>query len=263
MAVDKEALLAAVAQAGNQGRIDYEQAQAANQAAQQEAIRQALANSVASQAPAGAQAEIAQIISRPYEASQTRLNEQHFASQDWYNRTRTNADQFLTAQQGLAEALTARALAEAQARGSGGGGSGGGDGGSDAVIDWYDNLKDVFGTADIAKGAIAAEAQNLGLHKWSVSGKAPFEVDREYAMDEYGVPAGVAGTWFTQPKDEAKFQSAIPGVIAGIKNKKGAKKAIRQARSQAKALPGNQHYLVSMVRQQAKAKVQRRRRRRR
>jgi len=226
MAVDKAAMLAAIAQAGSQGKADYETAQAQMAAQQQSAIQAALANGLARNAPAGAQAELANIVGGGYRGRQAQLTSNQATSQDWFNRTGANAGLWGDVLNPLMDAVTARAQIEA----AGGGGSGGGGGGSgkgDEPLDWYSNLKDLYGTSDNAKTAIAGIAND-----WHTSGVSNREASRRYAQS-LGIPAELLNEYGGSPDTE--FGAYTNQQIAGAKNPRGARKALAQVRGSARA----------------------------
>lgn len=254
MAVDKEGLLAALAQAGTQGAADYKTAQDQIASQQADAIRMALANGVASSAPAGAQAELSNIVSQPYEASQRHLTENAAASQDWFNRSRWDTGVFQSGIDGLREALIARAQAEAAGGGGGGSGGGGsGGGGSGDAGDWYSGLKDAFGTADLGWAGIKGETQN----DWHQSGVPDYEAARQHAINDYGVPAGIAATKFAPSKDETALARALGDSAKTVKNRHQLKRFVKDARAlgtQSKAT--NRGYYQNQAIQQARQQVQ-------
>lgn len=260
--MDKAQLLAAIAAAGTQGRVDYEQAQAANSAAQHDALRAALSQSIAMGAPQGANDEISRIIGQPYQVSNERLAANAQAQETWMNHAKWNSGVFQGNVERLRDALIAQTLAEQAAGGGSGGGGGGGGGGSDPG-DWYENLKDSFGTAALGFDAIGAEAKALGLHKWSNTGMSPHAATAKFAEENYGVPAGVAASKYTQPKDDVKFEAEAKSRVASVKNKKSLKKFTKGLRATAKSIPGNQKYITSKFKAQAKSQVQAKRKRRR
>jgi hypothetical protein len=268
MPVDKAALLASIAQAGEQGKKDYESAQATNAAAQAEAIRRALASGVQGGAPAGAQAELERITSEPYAGTARRLTERQAGQADWFTRTGANANQWADVMSGLQEAVLARALAEAAAGGgggsggggSGGGGRGGGGGGggkgkAEPEFDWYKNLGDVFGTATLGfESGIPNEAKALGLTDWHTSewGLPSTLATQRYAQEAYGVPASVAQGKYP----ESPFGTFAAGRVAGITSPRTARKAVTQVRRQARQAvrkqPGMETgYYVQQVRKAA------------
>jgi hypothetical protein len=262
MGASKEELLAAIAAAGTQGRVDYEQAQAANSQAQAEAIRMALSNGVAQSAGGGAQQELARIIGQPYQVSNDRLAANAQAQETWFNHSKWNSGVFQGNLDKLREALIAQTLAE-QAAGGSGGGSGGGGGGKDPKeVDWYDNLKSIFGTQELGFKGIAAEAKNLGLNSSNESGLPRYLQTRQYAMDEYGVPEGVAASEYGPSKYAFTGDPKKPGVMesaATVRTKnhlKAFKKAVKQIGRQT---PGNQAYWNRQAIQTAKKRVKRKR----
>ena len=264
----KEELLAAIAAAGTQGKVDYEAAQVANRNAQAAAIQAALAGVAANSNP-GAQQQLSQIVSQPYQVSNEHLAANEAAQQTWMNESKWNTGVFQGNIERLRDALIAQTLAEqaASGGGGGGGGSGGGGGGSD-TIDWYSNLKDAFGTADIGKQAIAAEADQLGLTKYKNSGLSPHEATQQYAVDKYGVPPGVAAAWYKQSKDDVAIQNAATNLARKAGRGKLPMRQLKsKLRANNRANPGDQTYIrkqaVEMARQQRQAQQQRRRKRRR
>jgi hypothetical protein len=255
MALGKEELLAAIAAAGTAGRTAYDQANQAIAAQQQEAVRAALASGVAGQAPAGAQAEISRIVSQPYQQRSAQITQNRATMDDWYARQSAMQGTFLDQSLALAEAQAAAALAGGGGGGSGGGGGGGGD---DAPFDWYENLKDTFGTADLGFGGIQSEAEALGLTQYKNSGMAPYEATQQYAMSEYGVPQGVAMSKYKQSEDDMAIQGAAGGLVGGYSaGKYGMKELKSRLRKNNRANPGDQTYIRKAAVAQAKASPRR------
>lgn len=288
MAVDKQALLDAVAQRGTAGRKAYEDAQKALGGQQSDAIRSALANGVASQAPAGAQAELSRIVGVPYQNRQAQLTSDLASQEDWYNRAGTSAGQWADNMTGMHTAVTTRAEQERALvlelqriewdqkmkeyalrmysmlqgdaeSGGGGGGSGGSGSGGSGIDDWYENVKDLFGTGENAESGIWGEAmQSVADTPWGQIGEAPHAYAQRYATEKFGVPAGVAGGWYPQPKEDVKFQDKLRNTFTKIaakpkkKQARAATNALTNIRAAAKTTPGNQKYLVA----QAKAAKQ-------
>lgn len=220
--MDKAALLDAIAQSGSAGKAAYEQAQQNLAAQQAEAIRGALASGVAGQAGAGAQAQLAQIAGQPYESRAAMLQQNQAAMQDWYNRLGAARGSWADQQQALQEVALQQALAKA----SGGGGGGGGGGGS--TDSWYDKLKDTFGTAEIAKSAIPGEAAAAGLTDWKTTGQGvePIQAVRQYAQEQYDIPAGTSMEWFPTPQ----IASDVNAILGTATNRKSARTAAANLR---------------------------------
>lgn len=255
MAVDKEAMLAAIAQAGTAGKQAYEQAQAAMAAQQAEAIRMALASGVAQNSNMGAQAEIQRIVSQPYQTRAAQLTSNEAAMTDWFNRTGVNARQWGDVMAGLTEAVAARAAAEG---GGGGGGSGGGGGGGEDTFDWYENLKDTFGTADLGWDAIAGEAKSLGLNSIQNPDQPRYLQTRDYATNAYGVPPEIAAGKFLPSEFAFSGDDEAPGVMESattVGNRRQFKQFKKDVKRVGRSTPGNQSYWVRQSINTAKGKI--------
>jgi len=244
--MDKQALLDAIAQSGSAGKAAYDQAQAEMARQQQEAVRAALSSGIAGNAPSGAQAQLEQIISQPYQARTAQLTQNRATMQDWYNRLGASTGAWADQQQGLQQAAIAAALA--RATGSGGGGGGGG---SDSS--WYDNLRDQYGTGEIAQDTIVNEAlQNAG-QDWRQTGISPVEARRNYLQYVYGVPAETAAAFFPNRFGEWSTQ-----LISSAQTPQQAKKYLgiirQQARQASVQAPGS---ATGYYGQQARDYVQR------
>lgn len=248
MAVDKESLLAAVAQAGSAGKQAYEQAQQALAAQQADAVRMALSNGISRDANAGAQAELQRIVAQPYQTRAAQLTSNEAASNDWFNRMGVNARQWGDVMSGLTEAVAARAAAQAA------GGGGGGGGGSDKPFDWYKNFQDTFGTAALGFDALPGEASAAGATDWHQTGVAPWQGVRNYAMNQYGMPESIANSKW----GPSAFQQAADQKLSGVTNAKQARKALAQIRGSSRyysqTAPGqyNTGYTVNQARQQVR-----------
>jgi hypothetical protein len=242
--MDKAALLDAIAKSGSAGRAAYEQAQQALAGQQAEAVRMALASGVAGQAPSGAQAEIERIVSQPYQSRTAQLAQNQASMEDWYNRLSASRGSWADQQRALQDVALQQALAEA----SGGGGGGGGGGGSDD--NWYDQLRDVYGTGEIAQETIVNEAlQNAGSN-WRTANKSPTELRREYLTNTYGVPPETAAVWIP----ESQFASRAQTEMNNARNRREAIQALatirRKARTQNEKNPGQgTGYAVNQQRQ--------------
>jgi len=184
--MDKAALLDAIAKSGSAGRAAYEQAQQSLAGQQSEAVRMALASGVAGRAPAGAQSELENIISQPYQSRIATLRQNQATMEDWYNRLGAARGAWADQQQALQDVALQQALAQATGGGGGGGGSGGGEGGTG---DWYKDLVKTFGTWSNAKQAINDELVNLD---WKSTGKSPTEAGRQFLTEKYGIPPEAA-----------------------------------------------------------------------
>jgi hypothetical protein len=190
--MDKAALLDAIAKSGSAGRAAYEQAQQSLAGQQSEAVRMALASGVAGRAPAGAQSELENIISQPYQSRIATLRQNQATMEDWYNRLGAARGAWADQQKALQDVALQQALAEASGGGGGGGRGGGGSGGGEGGTgDWYKDLVKTFGTWSNAKQAINDELVNLD---WKSTGKSPTEAGREFLTEKYGIsPEAAAG----------------------------------------------------------------------
>lgn len=201
--MDKAALLDAIARSGSAGKAAYEQAQQNIAAQQAEAIRGALASGVAGQAGAGAQAQLAQIASQPYESRAATLQQNQATMEDWYNRLGAARGAWADQQQALQQIALEQALAQASG-GGGGGGRGGGGGGS--ADNWADLLREQYGTLDIAKQSLLGEAERAGATR--TPGMSPWEGARQYASETYGIPMQTLEGWIPVSEFEQTYGAA-------------------------------------------------------
>lgn len=248
---ERLALLEAIAQAGTRGKEAYQAAQAQIAQQQQEAVRMALSSSVAGDAPAEAQAELSRIIGEPYQSRSAYLTSNQVAQEDWFNRLGASQNAYQTNINRLADIMAANAAA--------GGGGGGGSGGSGRAPKeeeppmWDDLLRDQFSSVPLGLDAIGAEANRLGLTKFKTAGKAPWLATQDYAIDKYGVPAGIAASHYTQPADDKEFINLIPDQLElARKAGKTPRQFMNEVRATAKSIPGNQKYITTPVKKTAK-----------
>lgn len=230
--MDKAALLDAIAKSGSAGRAAYEQAQQALAGQQAEAVRMALASGVAGQAPSGAQAEIERIVSQPYQSRTAQLQQNQASMEDWYNRLSASRGSWADQQKALQDFALQQALAEAT------GGGGGGGGRTPQEPSWYENVKDVFGTGELAKPGIEGEAIAAGAADWRKTGMSPAAGIRQFAINEYGVPEGIGSSWYP----ESPFVTETASFISGARTPKQARNRLAiirsKAQKQATGVPG-------------------------
>lgn len=249
--VDKAALLDAIAKSGSAGRAAYEQAQQSLAGQQAEAVRMALASGVAGQAPAGAQAELERIISQPYQTRAAQLAQNQASMEDWYNRLSASRGAWADQQKALQDVALQQALAEAT------GGGGGGGGRTPKESDWYDSLKDAFGTAAIAKNALKEEAIAGGAENWRETGMSPVAAIRAYAASEYGVPESVAATWYPESEFSKAYGSYGQNLPSYTRQqaKEGLYNILANAKRTGRQSPGSYTgYTVSTAKEAARQK---------
>lgn len=234
MALGKEELLAAIAAAGSAGRAAYDQAQAQIAQQQKQAVAQALASGVAGNAPAGAQEQLAGIISQPYQNRTAQITSNRATMDDWYNRQSAMQGTYLDTALRLAE-LQAAGLGGGSGGGGGGGGGRGG-GGDDDPFDWEGALSDKWGTTERGFDGIWNEAKALGLNSVQNPDLPRYQQTRAYATSAYGVPEGVAEIEF----GPTKFQSAAETLAPNLANFKNFYKSNDPKDPGAIHRPGNQ-----------------------
>jgi hypothetical protein len=213
MAVDKAAMLAALAQQGSAGLKAYQDAQASIAAQKQEALRLALSSGIAGSANQGAQDQLARTVGQGYDSRAAQLTSNQATSQDWFARQQASAGVWADTMSGLQEAVLARALADAAGGGGSGGGSGGGGGGGkEKEFDWEKNLSEKFGTTDRGLDGIYAEAKGLGLNSDNpeMRGMPRYLQTRGYAENEYGIPADVTALEFGPSEFQSLAETAKP-----------------------------------------------------
>ena len=248
--MDKQALLDALAQSGSAGKAAYEQAQAELARQQQAAIQGALASGVAGNAPSGAQSQLQQIISQPYQSRMAQLTQNQASQQDWYNRLGAATGAWADQQQALQQAALASALAKATGGGGGGGGGGAGDG---STFDWYQNLKDMYGTGEIGKSTVINEAMTSGNADWRTTGVSPTQARRDYLSYVYGIPQDVAAGWIPETEFQTGFAPALQSIQAKQFTPKQVARTIVSANRQSERTSDpNAAYTVARIRQAAR-----------
>lgn len=252
--VDKAGLLDAIAQAGTRGADAYRQAQAQLQASQDAAVRQALLG--AGSATPEYQAQLAQTISSPYQQRIAALQSNSAGASDYFNRLGTASGTYMDQVAALIPAIERRNELALAARASGGGGGGGG--GSSKETDWYSNLKDVFGTAELAKSGILGEVQN----DWHQTGLPNYQAARQYAAQQYGVPPGIASNWYGQTRDEAAYEALVNKQASKVRNQQQLRQFTQHIRRYGLANPTvvNSGYYNNQAINKARQQVQQRRR---
>jgi len=241
--MDKAALLDAIARSGSAGQAAYDQAQAAIAQQQADAVRMALSSGIAGNAPTGAQAELQQIISQPYQSRSAQITQNQANMKDWYSRLAASQGAWADQQ----NALQSIALEQALAKATGGSGGGSGGSGGSSTDSWDKQLKDAFGTLDIAKASLPNEANAANATDWHTTGVEPTQGVRDYASFVYGVPASTSAAWFPQPQ----FASDVNGLLATVHNRKTARTAAANLRKAAPDYAGqNTGYYVKAARKQ-------------
>lgn len=229
---DKAGLLAAVAAAGTRGAEDFKAAQAQLAQQQSEAVRMALANGVASNAPAGALAEVERIVGSGYQGRQAQLTSNAATSADYFNKLGAGADVFMTQANALIPAIQEQYRLAQLGKGSGSGSGGG-------SSDWFDPLKEQFDT----------KANFYNYLEQQGTDRIPTSIAAAKLAAEYGVPEGVIAARF--PQSEYLSEG-----LASIETARQAKVPLRRFRRRlvknARITPGpnriERRFLVDLYR---------------